>query len=63
MTAPRLVLILCCVARQHIERARAKQLAGEPAMIVGSGRFKYRVNADWAKLPNGWSLQKFETVE
>ena len=26
-------------------------------MIVGSGRFRYRVNADWAKLPEGWSFK------
>jgi DNA-binding beta-propeller fold protein YncE len=28
------------------------------SMIVGSGNFKYRVNADWAKLPNGWSFKE-----
>jgi hypothetical protein len=27
-------------------------------MIVGSGRFLYRVNADWAKLPEGWSFKE-----
>ena len=27
-------------------------------MIVGEGRFKYRVNADWAKLPDGWSFKE-----
>ena len=27
-------------------------------MIVGSGRFTYRVNADWAKLPDGWSFKE-----
>ena len=27
-------------------------------MIVGNGRFKYRVNADWAKLPDGWSFKE-----
>ena len=27
-------------------------------MIVGSGTFKYRVNADWAKLPEGWSFKE-----
>jgi len=27
-------------------------------MIIGSGRFKYRVNADWAKLPDGWSFKE-----
>src|ERR1700732_1926368 len=27
-------------------------------MIVGSGRFRYRVNADWAKLPEGWSFKE-----
>jgi hypothetical protein len=27
-------------------------------MIVGEGRFKYRVNADWARLPDGWSFKE-----
>ena len=27
-------------------------------MIVGNGRFKYRVNAEWAKLPDGWSFKE-----
>ena len=27
-------------------------------MIVGNSRFKYRVNADWAKLPDGWSFKE-----
>ena len=27
-------------------------------MIVGSGQFKYRVKADWAKLPDGWSFKE-----
>jgi hypothetical protein len=27
-------------------------------MIVGTGQFKYRVNADWAKLPEGWSYKE-----
>ena len=27
-------------------------------MIVGNGQFKYRVIADWAKLPNGWSFKE-----
>jgi DNA-binding beta-propeller fold protein YncE len=27
-------------------------------MIVGTGQFKYRVNADWAKLPEGWSFKE-----
>jgi hypothetical protein len=27
-------------------------------MIVGSGKFTYRVNADWAKLPEGWSFKE-----
>src|SRR5207245_4828666 len=30
---------------------------GEPVMIVGTGQFKYRVNAVWAKLPDGWSFK------
>ena len=27
-------------------------------MIVGSGQFKYRVNAEWARLPDGWSFKE-----
>jgi len=27
-------------------------------MIVGTGKFRYRVNADWAKLPAGWSFKE-----
>ena len=27
-------------------------------MIVRSGKFRYRVNADWAKLPDGWSFKE-----
>jgi hypothetical protein len=27
-------------------------------MIVGSGDYRYRVNADWAKLPEGWSFKE-----
>jgi hypothetical protein len=27
-------------------------------MIVGFGQFKYRVNAEWAKLPDGWSFKE-----
>src|SRR5882724_7326338 len=27
-------------------------------MIVGTGQFKYRVSADWAKLPEGWSFKE-----
>ena len=27
-------------------------------MIVGSGNFQYRVNADWAKVPGGWSFKE-----
>jgi len=27
-------------------------------MIVGNGDFRYRVNADWAKLPEGWSFKE-----
>jgi hypothetical protein len=27
-------------------------------MIVGSGKFQYRVNADWAKLPERWSFKE-----
>src|ERR1700732_4013758 len=28
------------------------------SMIIGSGKFRYRVNADWAKLPVGWSFKE-----
>jgi hypothetical protein len=28
------------------------------SMIVGSGKFRYRVNADWAKLPEAWSFKE-----
>src|SRR5271167_3795987 len=59
MTSPRFVLISPGFARQHIARAFAKQSPEEgPAMIVGSGRFKYLVNANWAKLPDGWSFKE-----
>ena len=27
-------------------------------MIVGNGEYRYRVNADWAKLPDGWSFKE-----
>jgi len=27
-------------------------------MIVGSSQFKYRVIAEWAKLPGGWSFKE-----
>ena len=27
-------------------------------MIVGTGQYKYRVDADWAKLPEGWSFKE-----
>jgi len=27
-------------------------------MIVGSGKFRYRVNVNWAKLPAGWSFKE-----
>jgi hypothetical protein len=27
-------------------------------MIVGSGQFKYQVNAEWAKLPDGWLFKE-----
>ena len=27
-------------------------------MIVGNGDYRYRVNADWAKLPEGWSFKE-----
>lgn len=26
-------------------------------MIVGSGDYRYRVNRDWAKLPESWSFK------
>src|SRR5437763_8827418 len=28
------------------------------AMIVGNGDYRYRVIADWAKLPEGWSFKE-----
>src|SRR5438045_8826353 len=28
------------------------------SMIVGSGDYRYQVNADWAKLPDGWSFKE-----
>jgi hypothetical protein len=31
-------------------------------MIVGSGKFRYRGNADWAKLPAGWSFKEIGGV-
>src|SRR5579863_5948363 len=31
-------------------------------MIVGSGKFQYRVNADWAKQPDGWSFKEIGGV-
>jgi len=27
-------------------------------MIVGNGDYRYRVNADWARLPDGWSFKE-----
>lgn len=27
-------------------------------MIVGDGNYRYRVNADWAKLPDSWSFKE-----
>jgi hypothetical protein len=30
---------------------------------VGSGDYRYRVNADWAKLPDGWSFKKVGGVD
>ena len=27
-------------------------------MIVGSGQFRYRVIAEWARLPDGWSFKE-----
>jgi hypothetical protein len=53
------MLIFRVLARQHSRRTCAGQLAEEgPAMIVGKDQFKYRVNADWAKLPAGWSFKE-----
>src|SRR5437764_14566241 len=28
------------------------------AMIVGSGAYRYQVNENWAKLPDGWSFKE-----
>ena len=27
-------------------------------MIVGSGAYRYRVNENWANLPDGWSFKE-----
>ena len=27
-------------------------------MIVGSGDYRYQINPDWAKLPDGWSFKE-----
>src|SRR5215472_9633839 len=32
------------------------------SMILGSGQFKYRVSAEWAKLPDGWSFKEVAAV-
>jgi hypothetical protein len=34
----------------------------EYSMIVASGQFKYRVIAEWAKLPDGWSFKEVAGV-
>jgi hypothetical protein len=31
-------------------------------MIVGTGQFKYRACADWAKLPDGWSSRRLAAL-
>src|SRR5262249_55430162 len=59
MISPRFMLIFPGLARQHSQKAWAEQCREEKrSMIVGSGRFSYRVNADWAKLPDGWSFKE-----
>jgi len=30
--------------------------------ILGEGSFRYRVNRDWAKLPDGWSFHEVAAV-
>ena len=34
----------------------------EPHVIVGSGRFTYRANADWVQRPDGYSWQEVSAV-
>ena len=43
---------IAMLARCMDVRARGR------SMIIGSGQFRYRVIADWAKLPNGWSFKE-----
>jgi len=49
-----------CVYRPHRDAPISDECTSEEglSMIVGSGNFKYRVNADWAKLPDGWSFKE-----
>src|SRR6202040_219381 len=49
-----------CVYRPHRDAPISYGCTSEEglSMIVGSGNFKYRVNADWAKLPDGWSFKE-----
>src|SRR5205085_12614063 len=54
----------CVPARQEANlswcRLRNPQAGHEKewSMIVGDGDYRYRVNADWAKLPDGWSFKE-----
>src|SRR5712672_2730515 len=49
-----------CVYRPHRDALISGGCTSEEglSMIVGSGNFKYRVNADWAKLPDGCSFKE-----
>ena len=38
-----------------------QQLVGDD-VILGEGAFRYRVNRDWAKLPDGWSFHEVAAV-
>ena len=35
---------------------------GSTSLTVGTGRFKYRIQPDWAKLPDGWSFKDVAAV-
>jgi len=52
------------VVGRHVNAVGPRILALAPGAqkvavaVVGSAKFKYRVNADWAKLPDGWSFKE-----
>ena len=47
-----------CVVLRSILTGAEEATGREASMIVGSGDYRYRVNADWAKLPDGWSFKE-----